>query len=77
MKRLEAAGFLQRQRNPADEREVIVTLPSKGKSVHQRSKCLIETLLDRSGLSVADIIRLNAEISTLRDTLVRNSQGLA
>lgn len=74
VKRLEAAGFLQRQRNPADEREVIVTLSPKGKSLHQKSKCLIETLLDRSGLSVADIVRLNAEISALRDALVKNSQ---
>ena len=74
VKRLEAGGFLRRQRNPADEREVIVTLSSKGKSLRQKSKCLIETLLDRSGLSVADIVRLNAEISALRDALVKNSQ---
>lgn len=74
VKRLEAAGFLQRQRNPADEREVIVTLSPKGKSLHQKSKCLIETLLDRSELSVADIVRLNTEISALRDTLVKNAQ---
>jgi len=74
VKRLEAAGFLQRQRNPEDERQVIVTLSPKGKSLHQDSKCLTETLLERSGLPVADLVRLNTEIRALRDTLVKNSQ---
>jgi DNA-binding MarR family transcriptional regulator len=77
VKRLEEAGFLQRQRNPEDERQVIVTLSSKGKSLHQKSKCLTEMLLERSGLPVADIVRLNNEISALRDTLIRNSQELS
>jgi DNA-binding MarR family transcriptional regulator len=74
VKRLEAAGFVQRERNPADERQVIVTLSSTGKSLHQESKCLSETLLERSGLPAADLNRLNTEISAFRDALVRNSQ---
>jgi MarR family transcriptional regulator, organic hydroperoxide resistance regulator len=74
LKRLEAAGLARRQRNPRDERQVIVTLTAKGKSLHQDSKCLTETLLERSGLPVEDIIRLNVEVSALRDALVRNSQ---
>lgn len=70
VKRLEVAGFLGRQRNPDDERQVIVRLTSKGKTMHQESKCLTETLLERSGLPVADIVRLNGEIRALRDALV-------
>ena len=77
VKRLEAAGLVGRQRNPEDERQVIVTLSSKGRSLHQNSKCLTETLLERSGLPVADLVRLNTEISALRDALVRNSQDPA
>jgi len=34
-------------------------------------------LLERSGLPVADLVRLNTEISALRDALVRNSQDPA
>ena len=69
VKRLETAGLLQRRRNPDDERQVIVTLSPKGRSMHQDSKCLSETLLERSGLPVADIIRLNGEIAALCDAL--------
>lgn len=75
VKRLEVAGFLGRQRNPDDERQVIVRLTSKGKTLHQESKCLTETLLERSGLPVADVVRLNSEISALRDALVANMTG--
>jgi len=77
VKRLEAAGLVGRQRNPEDERQVIVTLSPTGRSLHQDSKCLTETLLERSGLPVADLVRLNTEISALRDALVRNSQDPA
>lgn len=69
VKRLEAAGFVTRRRNPEDERQVIVSLTEKGAAMRQQSKCLTETLLERSGLAVADIIRLNREVSALRDTL--------
>jgi len=69
VKRLEVAGFVQRQRNPSDERQVIVTLSAKGKALQEDSMCLTETLLVRSGLPVETLVRLNSEISALRDTL--------
>jgi DNA-binding MarR family transcriptional regulator len=73
VKRLEAAGFVQRQRNPEDERQVIVTLLTKGKALRDDSKCLAETLLDKSGLPVGDLVRLNSEISALRAALEQGS----
>ncbi|HEY0271403.1 MAG TPA: MarR family transcriptional regulator [Sphingomonas sp.] len=73
VKRLEAAGFVTRQRNPDDERQVTVSLTGKGNDLHQESKCLTETLLERSGLPVADIVRLNKEIAAFRDALVQNT----
>lgn len=73
VKRLESAGFVQRQRNPEDERQVIVTLLAKGKALREDSKCLAETLLDSSGLPVADLVRLNAEISALRAALEKGA----
>jgi DNA-binding MarR family transcriptional regulator len=69
VKRLETAGFLGRSRNPDDERQVNVSLTAKGKALRQKSKCLTETLLDRSGLPVADMVRLNREVGALRDAL--------
>lgn len=73
VKRLEAAGFVKRQRNPDDERQVTVSLTGTGQTLHQESKCLTETLLERSGLPVADIVRLNKEVSAFRDVLARNA----
>ena len=69
VKRLETAGFLERNRNLDDERQVNVSLTAKGEALRQKSKCLTETLLDRSGLPVADMVRLNKEVGALRDAL--------
>jgi MarR family transcriptional regulator, organic hydroperoxide resistance regulator len=72
VKRLEAAGFVRRQRNPEDERQVIVTLLPKGRSLHQDSKCLSEKLLEQSGLTPPDLVRINTEVGGLRDALMKN-----
>jgi DNA-binding MarR family transcriptional regulator len=69
VKRLEIAGFLGRSRNPDDERQVNVSLTAEGRALRLKSKCLTETLLDRSGLPVADLVRLNKEVGGLRDAL--------
>jgi DNA-binding MarR family transcriptional regulator len=69
VKRLETAGFVKRNRNPDDERQVNVSLSEKGKKLRSKSKCLTDTLLDRSGLDVADMVRLNKEIGALRAAL--------
>jgi DNA-binding MarR family transcriptional regulator len=74
VKRLESAGFLQRQRNPQDERQVIVTLTPKGKALQQESKCLAATLLERSGLPVEDLIKLNTQVSALRNALESSAE---
>jgi DNA-binding MarR family transcriptional regulator len=72
VKRLEAAGFVRRDRDLKDERMVIVTLTPKGQGLHHDTKCLSETLLENSGLTPPDLIRLNREISALRDAIVQH-----
>ncbi len=76
VKRLEGAGFVERERNHGDERQVRVTLSAKGKSLHQESKCLTEKLLERSGLPAAQLARLNVDIRALRDALAKESREL-
>ena len=70
VKRLEAAGFVGRQRNPADERQVQVRLTAKGKAMRAETKCLSDTLLERSGMTADQIIALNGKIQSLRNALV-------
>ena len=69
VKRLESAGFLTRLRNRRDERQVLVSLTGKGRSMQQKTTCLTETLLERSGLSVDQIVKLNSQVQKLRDAL--------
>lgn len=74
MKRLEAAGFVSRQRNPADERQVQVFLTAKGRNLQHDTPCLTDALLANSGLSVAEIMALNEQVQRLRSALVDRNE---
>src|SRR5258705_8100151 len=69
VKRLEAAGFATRERNPKDERQVIVSLTAKGFSLNEKTACLTDTLLERSGLTPEQLTGLNDQVQALRDAL--------
>ncbi|AOF92657.1 MULTISPECIES: MarR family winged helix-turn-helix transcriptional regulator [Rhizobiaceae] len=70
VKRLEAAGFVVRQRSTKDERLVGVHLTDKGRGLQAQTGCLTDTLLQRSGMTVEEIIALNESVQKLRDALV-------
>jgi len=70
VKRLETAGLLTRERNPKDERQVIVSLTVKGRSLNEKTACLTDALLDRSGLTPDQLMKLNGQVRKLRDALV-------
>lgn len=67
VKRLEAAGFLNRHRSTVDERLVEVHLTAKGSDLHVRTGCLTDALLKNSGFTVPEMIDLNQKIRKLRD----------
>ncbi|OZI25091.1 MULTISPECIES: MarR family winged helix-turn-helix transcriptional regulator [Bordetella] len=69
LKRLEAAGLLRRQRNPANERQVVVALTEQGRQLRNTAGCLGESLLGASGQSPAQLADLNQQIRQLRDAL--------
>jgi MarR family transcriptional regulator, organic hydroperoxide resistance regulator len=69
VKRLEQAGFVARQRNPDDERQVVVSLTDKGTDMRQRARCLGETLFVAAGMSVARLVHLNSEVHAFRDAV--------
>jgi DNA-binding MarR family transcriptional regulator len=64
IKRLEAAGMLTRQRNPLDDRQVLVTLSEAGRALQGRCT-LTDILQDSTGLKVAQLKELNASIQGL------------
>ncbi len=75
LKRLEAAGLVQRTRNPANERQVVVALTDAGHAIRTRAGCLGNALLSASGWSPADLGALNGEVKQLRDAIYASIGG--
>lgn len=70
VKRLEAAGFVGRQRSANDERVVHVHLTPAGRKLREQAGCLTDALLAKSGMSPDELIALNQQISRLRSALL-------
>ena len=70
VKRLEAAGFVTRARNPGDERHVHVRLTQRGEDLRAESVCLAEAVVARTGMSYADVQSLTEKVQRLRQALV-------
>lgn len=68
-KRMEAAGLIVRQRNPRNERQVVVSLTEAGRALRQRCSCLGETLLAASGLSFEQLLGFKEEVRAFRDAV--------
>jgi DNA-binding MarR family transcriptional regulator len=67
LKRMEAEGFIKRQRSESDERKVIVKLTRKGKLLQVKAASIPESLA--SGL-VSDTMNLG-EMNDLKDKLCK------
>jgi len=72
LKKLEAMGYLRRQRDPADERQVRVGLTEAGRRL--REKGLNMNLVAASGLSPRDFPKMQKAVTTLRDNLIKAAQ---
>lgn len=77
VKRLEQAGFVERQRSAADERQVHVRLTEPGRDLRCRTGCLAERLLQRSGMTPEELAALNQQVQKLRDALSRSMADCA
>lgn len=71
VKRMEGAGLLSRLRNPADERQVVVSLTEAGRDMRARSACLGQTLFTAAGLGVDRLVQLNKDVQAFRDSVAR------
>jgi len=71
VKRLEQAGFVTRQRSAVDERQVHVRLTEKGQDTKARTHCLKDAMLEKSGMSEDEIVRLNQEVQRLLNSIAR------
>ena len=69
LKKLEAMGYLRRERNPADERQVHISLTEAGRRL--REKGMHMNLVAATGLKPDEFARLQQNVVTLRDNLIK------
>lgn len=70
VKRLEAAGLVARRRGVEDERKVEVTMTDAGRALLERSVCLGDLLMERSGMDGEALGALNERVQALRAAIV-------
>jgi DNA-binding MarR family transcriptional regulator len=74
LKKLEGMGYLRRQRDPSDERQVLVSLTDAGRRL--REKGLTMNLVKASGLTPEEFGKMQKGVVTLRDNLIKAAQGV-
>ena len=72
LKRLEATGHVTRERNPKNERQVLVHVTPKGRALRSEVGCMGRTLISNSGMSLEELADLNRQVRSLRDNLNRH-----
>ena len=71
LKRLETSGLIARARDDADERQVRITLTRDGRLLKKKALEIPRQMLCASGQSQAAIGSLRAQLSVIRDDLIR------
>ncbi|MDB5974655.1 MAG: Organic hydroperoxide resistance transcriptional regulator [Nevskia sp.] len=73
LKKLEVMGYLRRQRDPADERQVLVSLTDAGRRLRERGFGM--NLLKETGLTPEEFSASLKAVVTLRNNLIKATQG--
>ncbi len=71
LKRLEAAGLVQRLRDSADERRVLLQLSAAGRALKTRATEVPAAVACAAGCSLDELASLTARLKSLRDQVVQ------
>ncbi|MCP2261666.1 DNA-binding transcriptional regulator, MarR family [Streptoalloteichus tenebrarius] len=63
LKRLEAIGYVTRERNRADERELSVTLTPEGRSLRSEAEKIPYRVVETLGMEVSELQELHAALT--------------
>ncbi|GIE84724.1 MarR family winged helix-turn-helix transcriptional regulator [Actinoplanes regularis] len=63
LKRLEAIGYLRRERDPADERSLAITLTDSGRELRAEALKIPPAVVARLGLPIEDLQRLHGALT--------------
>jgi DNA-binding MarR family transcriptional regulator len=77
LKRLEAAGLVQRLRDSADERRVLLQLTREGRALKRRALAVPEAVACAAGCELDELARLTARLKTLREQLTASTARAA
>jgi DNA-binding MarR family transcriptional regulator len=69
LKRMEAAGLLQRARSTQDERRVLVAPTQAGRRLKTRAAKVPDCLLRTAGCSLPEVVALTQQVRALRSRL--------
>lgn len=69
LKRLEKAGFVTRERNQKDERQVLIHVTPEGKTLKRRAASVPRKIVGATGLAVPEIVNLRKRLQKLRAEL--------
>jgi len=70
LKRMEAAGWLSRQRASDDERRVLVSLTADGQALKRRAQSVPRALAAATGCSADELVALTQRLQQLRTQLL-------
>ncbi|AIY20135.2 Organic hydroperoxide resistance transcriptional regulator [Pimelobacter simplex] len=63
LKRLEAIGYLRRERDPRDERALAVVLTEKGRALRAEAEKVPPAIVERLGIDVAELLSLHRRLT--------------
>jgi DNA-binding MarR family transcriptional regulator len=69
LKRLQTAGLIQRQRDSADERRVLLQLTPQGRALRSRALAVPPQVAQASGCELSELGALTARLRTLRQQI--------
>jgi DNA-binding MarR family transcriptional regulator len=72
LKRMQAAGWVERERSKRDERLVVIRLTEQGRQLHAQACHIPETLLTKGGLTQADVMHFLQQFRSLLAQFQRN-----
>ncbi|PRH77010.1 MarR family transcriptional regulator [Streptomyces solincola] len=77
LKRLEAAGYVERRRSARDERSVTVRPTAEGAALRERAVDVPRRIAAATGMEPAEVMELRAGLDRLTDALDAAELGLA
>jgi MarR family transcriptional regulator, organic hydroperoxide resistance regulator len=75
LKRLEGLGYVSRNRDPTDERQVRVRLTALGEDLRVQARAIPACVLDATGLTLEGMGRLRDEVAVMRKHLLETAEG--